>query len=44
MSVVLTELHYLPSIPFFQQLLTADVLLLDAHEHYHKQTPKGRSH
>jgi hypothetical protein len=42
MSVVLTELHYLPSIPFFQQLLTADALLLDAHEHYHKQTYRNR--
>jgi len=42
MSVVLTELHYLPSIPFFQQLLQADELLLDAHEHYHKQTYRNR--
>jgi len=43
MSVVLTELHYLPSIPYFQQLLTADQLLLDAHEHYHKQTYRNRT-
>ena len=43
MSVVLTELHYLPSIPYFQQLLTADKLLLDAHEHYHKQTFRNRA-
>lgn len=42
MSVVLSELHYLPSIPFFQQLLPADTLLLDAHEHYHKQTYRNR--
>ncbi|RZK22706.1 MAG: hypothetical protein EOO56_07605, partial [Hymenobacter sp.] len=42
MSAVLTELHYLPSIPFFQQLLAADALLLDAHEHYHKQTYRNR--
>jgi hypothetical protein len=42
MSVVLSELHYLPSIPYFQQLLTADALLLDAHEHYHKQTYRNR--
>jgi hypothetical protein len=42
MSVVLTELHYLPSVPFFQQLLQADKLLLDAHEHYHKQTYRNR--
>jgi hypothetical protein len=43
MSVVLTELHYLPSIPYFQQLLRADKLLLDAHEHYHKQTYRNRA-
>jgi len=42
MSVVLSELHYLPSIPYFQQLITADALLLDAHEHYHKQTYRNR--
>lgn len=42
MSIVLTELHYLPSIAYFQQLLTADALLLDAHEHYHKQTYRNR--
>jgi hypothetical protein len=42
MSVVLSELHYLPSIPFFRQLLHADSLLLDAHEHYHKQTYRNR--
>jgi hypothetical protein len=43
MSVVLSELHYLPSIPFFQQLVSADKLLLDAHEHYHKQTYRNRA-
>ena len=42
MSVVLTELHYLPSIAFFQQALSADALLLDAHEHYRKQTYRNR--
>jgi hypothetical protein len=42
MSIVLSELHYLPSTPFFQQLLQADSLLLDAHEHYHKQTYRNR--
>ncbi|WP_151089204.1 WbqC family protein [Hymenobacter baengnokdamensis] len=43
MSVVLTELHYLPSITYFQQLLSAETLLLDAHEHYHKQTYRNRA-
>ena len=42
MPTVLTELHYLPSIPYFQQLLTADAVLLDAHEHYRKQTYRNR--
>ncbi|MGI4871894.1 MAG: WbqC family protein [Janthinobacterium lividum] len=42
MPTVLTELHYLPSIPYFRQLLAADALLLDAHEHYHKQTYRNR--
>jgi len=42
MSIVLSELHYLPSVPYFQQLVTADALLLDAHEHYHKQTYRNR--
>ena len=42
MAVILTELHYLPSIPYFQQLLAADAVLLDAHEHYHKQTYRNR--
>ncbi|MGI4864870.1 MAG: WbqC family protein [Janthinobacterium lividum] len=42
MSIVLSEPHYLPSILFFQQLLHADTLLLDAHEHYHKQTYRNR--
>lgn len=43
MPTVLTELHYLPSIAFFQQLLAADAVLLDAHEHYHKQTYRNRA-
>ena len=43
MPVVLSELHYLPSIAYFQQLLAADALLLDAHEHYHKQTYRNRT-
>jgi len=43
MPTILTELHYLPSIPYFQQLLSADQLLLDAHEHYHKQTFRNRA-
>lgn len=40
--LVLSEAQYLPPIPFFSQLLTADALLLDIHEHYHKQTYRNR--
>lgn len=43
MSVVLSELHYLPSIPYFQQVLGAEKLVLDAHEHYQKQTFRNRA-
>ena len=43
MPTVLSELHYLPSVPYFQQLLAADALLLDAHEHYQKQTFRNRT-
>ncbi|NML65606.1 WbqC family protein [Hymenobacter sp. RP-2-7] len=43
MSIVLSELHYLPSIPYFRQLLAAEALLLDAHEHYPKQTYRNRA-
>ena len=43
MPVVLSELHYLPSVAYFRQLLAADALLLDAHEYYHKQTYRNRA-
>lgn len=43
MPTILSELHYLPSVPYFQQLLSADALLLDAHEHYQKQTYRNRT-
>ncbi len=43
MSVILTELHYLPGIGYFQQLLATDALRLDAHEHYRKQTLRNRA-
>ena len=43
MSIVLSELHYLPAISYFRQLLAAEALLLDAHEHYPKQTYRNRA-
>ncbi|RTQ45305.1 hypothetical protein EJV47_25870 [Hymenobacter gummosus] len=42
MSTVLFELPYCPPAAFFAQLLTADRLLLERHEHYHKQTYRNR--
>jgi hypothetical protein len=42
MSTVLFELPYLPPAAFFAELLSADRLLLERHEHYHKQTYRNR--
>ncbi len=39
---VLVESQYLPPLPFFGQLLAAEGLVLDAHEHYRKQTYRNR--
>ena len=41
--MILSELPYLPPIAFFRPLLAADGLLLDAHEHYRKQTYRNRA-
>ena len=40
--ILLTELHYHPPARFFAALLHADGLLLEAHEHYRKQTYRNR--
>lgn len=40
--ILLTELHYHPPAAFFAELLGADALLLEAHEHYRKQTYRNR--
>ena len=40
--ILLTELHYHPPAAFFAALLHADGLLLEAHEHYRKQTYRNR--
>ncbi len=36
--ILLTELHYHPPAALFAELLRADGILLEAHEHYRKQT------
>ena len=40
--ILLTELHYQPPAALFAALLTADGLLVEAHEHYRKQTFRNR--
>ena len=40
--ILLTELHYHPPAALFAELLRADGLLLEAHEHYRKQTYRNR--
>ncbi|OON68719.1 WbqC family protein [Hymenobacter sp. CRA2] len=42
MSTVLFELSYCPPVAFFAELLSADRLLLERHEHYRKQTYRNR--
>ncbi|UYZ57360.1 WbqC family protein [Hymenobacter latericus] len=42
MPAVLFELPYCPPAAFFAELLTADSLLLERHENYHKQTYRNR--
>jgi hypothetical protein len=40
--IILSELHYHPPAAFFAALAHADGLLLEAHEHYRKQTFRNR--
>ena len=40
--IFLTELHYHPPAALFAALLNADTLLIEAHEHYRKQTYRNR--
>ena len=40
--ILLTELHYHPPAALFAAVLRADGLLLEAHEHYRKQTYRNR--
>jgi len=40
--ILLTELHYHPPAALFAELQRADGLLLEAHEHYRKQTFRNR--
>jgi hypothetical protein len=40
--ILLTELHYQPPAALFAELLRADGILIEAHEHYRKQTFRNR--
>ncbi|MCS6821915.1 MAG: WbqC family protein [Microscillaceae bacterium] len=40
---IITELHYLPTIPYFKQLKSAEVIYLNLHEFYLKQTLRNRT-
>ena len=40
--IILTELHYHPPAALFAELLRADGILLEAQEHYRKQTYRNR--
>ncbi|MBO2009406.1 WbqC family protein [Hymenobacter negativus] len=40
--IILSELHYHPPAALFATLMHADGLLLEAHEHYRKQTYRNR--
>ena len=42
--ILLTELHYHPSIQFFQRAFKADEVLIEAHENYVKQSYRNRCH
>ena len=42
MKAVLIDLHYLPSIEYFCVLLKAEVIILERHEHFVKQTYRNR--
>lgn len=41
-SSVLTDLHYLPGLAFFANLLPYETIWLEAHEHFQKQTYRNR--
>lgn len=42
-QTLLIDLHYLPSTYFFAKILAHDEIILEAHEHYSKQTFRNRT-
>lgn len=42
-TTLLIELHYLPCLQFFSELQDCEVLLLEAHESFQKQTYRNRT-
>ena len=41
---ILIELHYLPSIPYFSAICSAEKIVIEKHEHFEKQTYRNRCH
>lgn len=41
-NTVITESHYLPSIEFFVNMVGRDILRIEHHEHFQKQTYRNR--
>jgi predicted component of viral defense system (DUF524 family) len=41
-KTLLTELHYLPSLEFFCHAISANKIIVEAHEHYQKQSYRNR--
>ena len=40
----LIELHYLPSIPYFAAICSAEKIIIEKHEHFEKQSYRNRCH
>ncbi|HEY3429113.1 MAG TPA: WbqC family protein [Cyclobacteriaceae bacterium] len=44
MTSALIELHYLPSIPYFSALFSAQKIIIEKYEHFEKQSYRNRCH
>jgi len=44
MKTIVADIQYFPLVDFFSRLLSHDKLVIEAHEHYQKQTFRNRSH
>jgi hypothetical protein len=44
MKLAHIEPHYLPTIPYFSALHSCEKIIIEKHEHFHKQTFRNRTH